>query len=149
MSLRSLLPLLMCLVLLRADEQSMYDFSVTDIDGKEVDMHRYRYCAICKRLRASFVSGKEPGTDAQIKEHVQSAYNVTFDLFHKVDVNGDDAIPLYNYLTSKKRSPFFIRRIEWNFVKFLVDRSGIPYDRYAPTTSPNDMLADILALLGQ
>ncbi|GAA50772.1 glutathione peroxidase, partial [Clonorchis sinensis] len=93
--------------------------------------------------------GQEPGTDAQIKEHVQSAYNVTFDLFHKVDVNGDDAIPLYNYLTSKKRSPFFIRRIEWNFVKFLVDRSGIPYDRYAPTTSPNDMLADILALLGQ
>ncbi|GAA50771.1 PHGPx isoform 2 [Clonorchis sinensis] len=58
MILRSLSPLLMCLVLLRADEQSIYDFNVTDIDGKDVDMHRYRYFAIFKRLCASFVSGK-------------------------------------------------------------------------------------------
>ena len=68
-------------------------------------------------------------------------------MFAKIDVNGSDANPLYEYLKNKKTGTFG-NRIKWNFTKFLCDRAGEPVKRYAPTTAPLDCEADILKLLG-
>ncbi|CAH8870379.1 unnamed protein product [Trichobilharzia szidati] len=116
---------------------TIYDFNVTDIDGREVQLSKYRnkVCII------------EPGTDQEIKQRVLAKYNVTFDLFHKIDVNGDNAIPLYVFL-KQSLSSWFSRNIEWNFVKFLVDRNGYPVSRYSSITSPNTMEPEIRKLLG-
>ncbi|CAH8495441.1 unnamed protein product [Schistosoma rodhaini] len=111
----------------------IYDFTVTDIDGNEVQLKKYL--------------NKEPGTDQEIKQRVLAKYNVTFDLFHKIDVNGENAIPLYKFL-KQSISSWFSRDIEWNFVKFLVDRNGTPVSRYISITPPNSMEAEIRKLLG-
>ncbi|CAH8433145.1 unnamed protein product [Schistosoma bovis] len=113
----------------------IYDFTVTDIDGNEVQLRKYLN-EVC-----------EPGTDQEIKQRVLAKYNVTFDLFHKIDVNGENAIPLYKFL-KQSLSSWFSREIEWNFVKFLVDRNGTPVSRYSSITPPNSMEAEIRKLLG-
>merc|ERR1712176_1441926 len=75
-------------------------------------------------------------------------YGVTFDMFHKINVNGANAIPLYKWL--KEKLPGTITNaIKWNFTKFLSDRNGVPYKRYAPNFAPNDIIPDIEKLLAQ
>ena len=69
-------------------------------------------------------------------------------MFSKVNVNGDNAIPLYKYLKSKVDGTFG-NFIKWNFSKFLIDRNGIPVKRYAPTTNPRDIEDDIVKLLNE
>jgi glutathione peroxidase-family protein len=73
-------------------------------------------------------------------------YNVTFDMFSKIDVNGKRALPLYKYLKGKCIGRF-PKDIEWNFAKFLVNKAGIPYKRYSPNTNPSSIEKDILYLL--
>jgi len=68
----------------------------------------------------------------------------TFDLYAKIDVNGDSAHPLYKFLKAKQPG-----RISWNFTKFLIDRKGNPIDRFMPTTSPNSMEDEIIAELNK
>ena len=92
-------------------------------------------------------AGQEPKPEAAIKEFVQQ-FGVEFDMFSKIKVNGDEAHPLYKYLKSKVDGTFG-SFIKWNFSKFLVDRSGMPVKRYAPTTEPKDIEADIVKLLEQ
>jgi len=90
---------------------------------------------------------QEPGTDEDIIEFVKK-YNVTFDMFHKINVNGANAIPLYKWL--KEKLPGTITNaIKWNFTKFLSDRNGVPQKRYAPNFAPNDIIPDIERLLAQ
>lgn len=75
-------------------------------------------------------------------------YGVTFDLFHKINVNGQNATPLYKWL--KTKAPGSITNaIKWNFTKFLCDRNGKPIKRYAPNTPPNDLIPEIEKLLAQ
>ncbi|VDP24647.1 unnamed protein product [Schistosoma margrebowiei] len=93
--------------------------------------------------RAAEVQHLEPGTDQEIKQRVLAKYNVTFDLFHKIDVNGENAIPLYKFL-KQSISSWFSREIEWNFVKFLVDRNGTPVSRYSSITPPNVSFIDVI-----
>ena len=81
---------------------------------------------------------QEPGTDAEIKEFCTSKFDVSFPMFSKIDVNGDDAAPLYQYLTSKNAKPAGKGNISWNFEKFLIDREGNLAYRFAPRTSPDD-----------
>ena len=81
---------------------------------------------------------QEPGSDEQIKEFCGMNYNVTFPLFSKVSVKGDDICPLYSYLTSEETNPGFSGEIGWNFTKFLVDRSGKVVARFEPITRPDD-----------
>jgi glutathione peroxidase-family protein len=88
---------------------------------------------------------QEPGCDIDIKEFVKKK-GITFDMFAKVDVNGDKADPLYKYL-KKVQGGTFGDAIKWNFSKFLVNREGKPVERYAPTTSPFDIQKDIDKLL--
>jgi len=90
---------------------------------------------------------QEPGSDEDIIEFVKK-FGVTFDMFHKINVNGADAIPLYKWL--KEKLPGSITNsIKWNFTKFLSDRNGVPFKRYSPTTPPNDLIPDIEKLLDQ
>ncbi|QIM20509.1 glutathione peroxidase [Phycicoccus sp. HDW14] len=90
--------------------------------------------------------GQEPGTEEEIGEFCQMNYGVTFPMFAKVDVNGDDAHPLFEWLKSEKKG-LLGGRIKWNFTKFLVARDGTVIERYAPNTEPKDITADARAAL--
>ena len=81
---------------------------------------------------------QEPGTEAEIKQFCNSRYNVSFPMFSKINVNGDDATPLYKYLTSKDVKPAGKGNVSWNFEKFLIDREGNLIHRFAPPTKPSD-----------
>jgi len=78
--------------------------------------------------------GQEPGTNAEIKEFA-AGYNVKFDMFDKINVNGGDAHPLWKYLKAKQGG-MLIDAIKWNFTKFVVDKNGIPVARFGPTDDP-------------
>ncbi|KAG9306447.1 hypothetical protein G9A89_003557 [Geosiphon pyriformis] len=82
-----------------------------------------------------------------IEEFCKVNYGVTFKIMAKIDVNGDNASPVYNYLKSQKAGILGMARIKWNFEKFLVDQNGQVVNRYASTTEPKDIAKDIEALL--
>ena len=79
---------------------------------------------------------QEPSSNAQIKTICDRRFKVTYPVFQKIAVNGANAHPLYQYLTSKKKGWFFTRCIKWNFTKFLISKNGDVLTRYAPYTSP-------------
>ena len=81
---------------------------------------------------------QEPGSDSDIKQFCSSKYSVSFPMFSKIDVNGDQAAPIYKYLTSKDAKPAGKGEISWNFEKFLIDREGNLVNRFAPRTKPDD-----------
>ena len=90
--------------------------------------------------------GQEPGDAMQIEQFCSSNYAVTFPMFAKIDVNGGNAHPLYQYLKNAK-SGLLGSSIKWNFTKFLVDRAGQVVARHAPTTRPEGLTKEIEALL--
>jgi glutathione peroxidase len=81
---------------------------------------------------------QEPGSEADIKKFCSTKYNVNFPLFSKVEVNGENAAPIYKYLTSKDVKPVGSGAIKWNFEKFLIDREGQVVNRFSPRTAPSD-----------
>jgi glutathione peroxidase len=85
---------------------------------------------------------QEPGEDDEIKEFCELNYGVEFPLFSKIDVNGDNAHPLYKFLKTAKGG-LLGDAIKWNFTKFLVDKQGNVVERYAPMTSPERISPDI------
>ena len=148
---------------------NVLDFKMKALDGKEVDLNRYKgdvvlvvnvasECGLTPQydqlqaLHAKYGSkglrvlgfpcnqfGKqEPGSSEEIREFCSSNYGVTFDLFEKVDVNGDDACPLYKMLTSLDAKPKGAGDVSWNFEKFLIDRDGKVVHRFEPQTKPDD-----------
>jgi len=90
---------------------------------------------------------QEPKSNADIKLFAASK-GVTFPLFEKINVNGSKAHPIYNFLRAKIGG-IMGSSIKWNFTKFLCDREGIPIERYAPPTKPNEIKKDILELLNK
>ena len=90
---------------------------------------------------------QEPGDAAEIANFCSLTYDVTFPVFAKVDVNGGEADPLFERLKADAPGVLGLKAIKWNFTKFLVDREGRVVDRYAPTTKPADIRADIEKLL--
>jgi len=89
---------------------------------------------------------QEPGSDAEIAEFCRINHGVTFPLMAKIEVNGDNAHPIYQYL--KKAKPGLLGgAIKWNFTKFLISRDGSKIKRYAPTTEPRKMEKDIQEML--
>ena len=90
---------------------------------------------------------QEKGSDADINAFCQLNFGVTFDMFSKIDVNGDSAAPLYKWLKSEATGLLGSKGIKWNFTKFLVNRDGDVVDRFAPTLSPKGMVKDIEKLL--
>jgi len=90
---------------------------------------------------------QEPGTEEEIKNFCMSNYGVEFDMFSKINVNGDDTHPLYVFLKENASGFLGSELIKWNFTKFLVDREGKVIERYAPSTTPKQIEEDIEKLL--
>lgn len=159
--------------------KSVHEFSVKDINGKEVSLSQYEgkfllivnvasKCgftpqyegleALHKELRGKAeVLGfpcnqfgkQEPGDENEIKNFCSLTYDVSFPLFSKIDVNGKEAAPLYDFLKSEKPGLLGIEAIKWNFTKFLVDPQGQVIKRYAPTDRPEDILKDLHVLVSK
>jgi glutathione peroxidase len=143
---------------------SLYDFTMDDIDGKPINLSQYRGKALLLVNTASLCGNtpqysdlqklyeqyndqgleilafpannfgqQEPGTNEEIKSFCFTKYSLTFPLFSKISVKGSDKHPLYQYLT--EQSPF-PGEVEWNFQKYLVDRSGNIVGRFHHRTKP-------------
>jgi len=82
--------------------------------------------------------GQEPDTEKEIKEFCTLKYNVTFPMFSKISVKGEDEHPFYTFLTNKQSNPGFDGDITWNFEKFLADKNGKIVARFSPKTKPGD-----------
>jgi glutathione peroxidase len=87
--------------------------------------------------------GQEPGTEPEIKAFCQKNYGVTFPLFAKIDVNGSNSHPLYNFLKEARPGILGTEAIKWNFTKFLVNRKGEVVKRFAPQDKPQTLEGDI------
>ncbi|HSA62030.1 MAG TPA: glutathione peroxidase [Nitrospiraceae bacterium] len=147
-----------------AKTTSLYDFTMDDIDGKPVNLSQYRGKVLLLVNTASFCGNtpqysdlqamyeqynekgfeilafpannfgqQEPGSNQEIKSFCFTKYSLTFPLFSKISVKGSDKHPLYQYLT--EQSPF-PGEVEWNFQKYLVDRSGNIVGRFHHRTKP-------------
>ena len=90
---------------------------------------------------------QEPGGEEEIESFCEVNYGVTFPMFAKIDVNGKNAAPLYEYLKEAKPGLLGSEAIKWNFTKFLVDRKGKVVERYAPKVEPEAIADDIEKLL--
>lgn len=90
---------------------------------------------------------QEPGTDEEIVEFCSLNYGVTFPVFSKVDVNGEQAHPLFKYLCKEAPGLMGSKAVKWNFTKFLVNRRGEVVERYAPNTKPSELTDRIVSLL--
>lgn len=90
---------------------------------------------------------QEKGSDTEIKQFCDLRFNIQFLLFSKIDVNGDNAHPLFNFLKSEAPGVLGSKGIKWNFTKFLVNKEGKVVKRYAPTTKPEAIESDIKNLL--
>ena len=90
---------------------------------------------------------QEPGSAEEIASFCRLTYDVTFPVFAKVDVNGSDAAPLFQWLKEQAPGVIGTEAIKWNFTKFLVDREGQVAGRFAPTTAPEELRGAIEALL--
>ncbi|MDF1882161.1 glutathione peroxidase [Sulfurimonas sp. MAG313] len=90
---------------------------------------------------------QEPASNKEIHFFCTSTYQVDFPMFAKIDVNGDNALPLYKYLKKEKTGFLWTKSIKWNFTKFLVDQKGKVLKRYGSSTEPKEIESDILKLL--
>ena len=90
---------------------------------------------------------QEPGDENEIKNFCSLTYKVDFPMFAKINVNGDDAHPLYKYLKSEEKGILGTTAIKWNFTKFLVDKAGKVLKRYGSMDKPESIEKDLVPLL--
>lgn len=90
---------------------------------------------------------QDPGDEQEIGQFCSMNYGVDFPMFSKINVNGENAHPLFSFLKKEARGLMGSEKIKWNFTKFLVNREGKVVARYAPKTKPEDIRKDIEALL--
>lgn len=155
----------------------IYDYTVLDLQDKEVSLDKYRgqvllivntatHCGFTPQylglqelyddlhtrgfeildFPCNQFGSQAPGTGEEIHEFCISRYAITFPQFKPVNVNGKDAEPLFVYL-KKKKSGVLGGSIKWNFTKFLVDREGNVVHRFSPQVTPEEIKAEIEALL--
>ncbi|KAH7574049.1 hypothetical protein JRO89_XS03G0244500 [Xanthoceras sorbifolium] len=172
-----------------ATEKTIHDFTVKDIDGKDVPLNKFKGKVVLivnvasrwfslsdigfefSGLTSSNYSelshiyekyktqgfeilafpcnqfgGQEPGSNPEIKQFACTRFKAEFPIFDKVDVNGPNTAPVYQFLKSSAGG-FLGDLIKWNFEKFLVDKNGKVVERYAPTTSPFQIEKDLQKLL--
>ncbi|CDQ40982.1 MULTISPECIES: glutathione peroxidase [Virgibacillus] len=91
-------------------------------------------------------NNQDPGSDDEISDFCQLNYGVTFPMFSKVDVKGENIHPLFKHLTEEAKG-MLTKQIKWNFTKFLINKQGEVIARYAPQTKPNQLAKDIEAAL--
>ncbi|QOL24646.1 glutathione peroxidase [Thalassotalea sp. LPB0316] len=92
---------------------------------------------------------QEKGSNEEIKSFCDLNFNISFPLFAKIDVNGDNTHPLFKHLKAEAPGILGTQKIKWNFTKFLIGKNGNVVKRYAPTTKPQDIEADIKAELAK
>jgi len=157
--------------------KSVFDYTVKDINGQDILLSQYKgklllivnvaskcgFTPQYKGLEELFselkdnvvvlgfpcnqFNGQEPGNEEEIKNFCGLNYDVTFPLFAKVQVNGSEASPLYQFLKEEKPGLLGSKAIKWNFTKFLVDRDGKVVKRYAPTDTPEKIKNEIKQFL--
>lgn len=157
--------------------KSVFDFTVKDIDGKDVELSQYKgkfllivnvasKCGFTPQYKgleelAQELKGQvevlgfpcnqfgaqEPGDAEEIKNFCSLTYDVNFPLFQKIDVNGNNASPLYQFLKKEQKGLLGTEMIKWNFTKFLVDREGNVVKRYAPKVKPEEIKKDLSKML--
>ena len=96
----------------------------------------------CNQFKA-----QESGTNEEIQFFCTEKYDVSFNVFNKIDVNGQDADPFYEFLKNERPGIMGTKNIKWNFSKFLVNKNGEVVKRYGPTTKPEAIESDIVRLL--
>jgi glutathione peroxidase len=157
---------------------SIYDFSVTTLEGQPLNLSTYKnkvllivntasQCGFTPQyqgLQALYdkyasqgleilgfpcnqFGQQEPGSASEIQSFCETRFGVKFPLFQKVDVNGSNAHPLFQYLTKAALGLFGTETVKWNFTKFLVDRNGKVVERYASMAKPEDLDRAIQKLL--
>jgi len=156
---------------------SIYDIEVKTINGENIQLENYKgkvivvvntasKCGLTPQYKGleelyknykkkdvivlgfpcNQFGGQEPGNSQEITDFCEINYGVSFPLFEKIDVNGKNTHPLFAYL--KKELPgIFGRKIKWNFTKFVIDKTGTPIKRFAPTTEPKKMIPLIEKLM--
>ncbi|KNA15107.1 hypothetical protein SOVF_101230 [Spinacia oleracea] len=161
-----------------ATEQTIHDFTVKDIDGKDVALSKFKGKALlivnvaskCGLTSSNYselsqvyekyktqgfeilafpcnqFGGQEPGSNPEIKKFACTRFKAEYPIFDKVDVNGPNTAPVYQFLKSSAGG-FLGDLVKWNFEKFLVDKNGKVVERYPPTTSPLQIEKDIKKLL--
>jgi glutathione peroxidase len=99
---------------------------------------------------ANNFGNQEPGSNAEIKQFCSTRYQVSFDLFSKISVAGEDQAPLYKFLTGHP-NPDIAGKVQWNFQKYLVGRDGTVRAKYGPRTLPDDakLVADVEKALAE
>jgi len=157
---------------------SIYEYSATNINGKEVSLNDYKgkvmlvvntasKCGFTPQFEGlellyqelqdqglvilgfpcNQFGSQDPSADSEIEEFCQLNYGVSFPMFSKIEVNGDDTHRLYQYLKKEAKGLLGSQAIKWNFTKFLINRDGDVVKRYAPNDTPRAIKADIAALL--
>src|SRR5471030_434265 len=135
---------------------TIYDFSADSLAGIPVNLDQYKGQVVLIVNTASKCGftcnqfgGQEPGQAEEIGAFCEKNFGVSFPLFAKIDVNGANAHPLFKQL--KKDAPGILgtEAIKWNFTKFLIRKNGTVYQRYAPATKPEELVADIEKLLAE
>ncbi|XP_078438219.1 putative phospholipid hydroperoxide glutathione peroxidase [Wolffia australiana] len=161
-----------------AVEKSIHDYTVKDIDGKDVSLNKFKgkvllvvnVASRCGLTTSNYMElthiydkyktqgleilafpcnqfgAQEPGSNSEIKQFACTRFKAEFPIFDKVDVNGPNTAPVYQFLKSSAGG-FLGDIIKWNFEKFLVDKNGRVVERYPPTTSPFQIEKDIRKLL--
>ncbi len=92
-------------------------------------------------------SKQEPGNEEEIKSFCSLSYNVKFDMFSKIEVNGENEAPLFKYLKEQQAGVLGSKKIKWNFTKFLINKRGEVINRYASITKPLSLKKDIEEIL--
>jgi len=157
--------------------ENIYQFSFNQLDGKEISLSEFKGKAVLVVNTASacgltyHYSGleklyqkykdkglviigfpcnqfgkQEPGTSEEIQEFCSLNYDVTFPLSSKVEVNGKNEHPLFKFLKNKLKGKIN-NSIKWNFSKFLIDRDGVPFERFSSTVEPEDIASSIEKIL--
>jgi glutathione peroxidase len=154
--------------MLSSEFKTLYDFKMTSIDGNEIDFSIYKgkkvlivnvasecgYTPQYKDLQALYekygdklvilgfpannFGGQEPGSDEEIKGFCQKNYGVTFPMFSKISVTGDDQHPLYQWLSKKELNGWNDKSPGWNFCKYLIDENGNLLKFYSSKVKPLD-----------
>jgi glutathione peroxidase len=158
---------------------TIHDFQATSINGQEINLSEYKGKVVLivntaskcgftpqyeglEKLHQKYYDkglvilgfpcnqfgGQEPGTEKDIQEGCMINYGVSFQMFSKIDVNGENEHPLYSHLKSQK-SNMLIKKIKWNFEKFLVNKKGEVVDRFSSIKTPEGLEEDIEKLLNQ
>ncbi|XP_046492070.1 uncharacterized protein [Neodiprion pinetum] len=133
-----------CIVVNVASQCGLTDSNYAQLEElyeKYRDTHKLKILAFpCDQF-----NGQEPGSSTDIMNFART-YNVQFDMFEKIKVNGPDAHPLWKWM-KERQGGFLGNAIKWNFTKFIVDKDGQPVDRFSPTTPPNDLEATLTEYL--